>query len=142
MLPDLLNFQQLRFLFLIYSIRSSFGFYLDSGKCCFTWKVCLGLWILGREEVNGTSYTFASCTERCCGAVLGLLGVKEEWTRVSQREQSLRKADKVGMGICVRWWHLAGGGGMASDDLMDVDAGGMAIKDKGKPIAVAGGKRE
>eukprot|EP00061_Rhincodon_typus_P005276 g24580.t1 len=30
---------------------------------------------------------------------------------------------------------------MASDDLLDVDAGGMVSQDKGNPIAVAGGKR-
>eukprot|EP00061_Rhincodon_typus_P003491 g20220.t1 len=30
---------------------------------------------------------------------------------------------------------------MVSDDLLDVDAGGIVGKDKGNPIAVAGGKR-
>eukprot|EP00061_Rhincodon_typus_P000766 g12682.t1 len=30
---------------------------------------------------------------------------------------------------------------MASDDLLDVDAGGMVGYDKGNPIAAAGGKR-
>eukprot|EP00061_Rhincodon_typus_P007204 g28661.t1 len=31
---------------------------------------------------------------------------------------------------------------MMSDDLLDVDGGGMLGKDKGNPIAVAGGKRK
>eukprot|EP00061_Rhincodon_typus_P004363 g22399.t1 len=30
---------------------------------------------------------------------------------------------------------------MASDDLLDVDAGGIVVKDKGNPIAVVEGKR-
>eukprot|EP00061_Rhincodon_typus_P015345 g42961.t1 len=30
---------------------------------------------------------------------------------------------------------------MTSDDLLDVDAGGMVVKDKGNPITIVGGKR-
>eukprot|EP00061_Rhincodon_typus_P009054 g32229.t1 len=53
-----------------------------------------------------------------------MLGVKEEQTRVSWSEWSLRKVDKGGKG------NASGGGSislevteMASDDLLDVDAG-------------------
>eukprot|EP00061_Rhincodon_typus_P014548 g41619.t1 len=67
--------------------------------------------------------------------------VKENWIRMSWRKWSQRKADKGREG------NVSGGGislevvKMTSDDLLDVDAGGMVGKDKGNPIAVAGGKR-
>eukprot|EP00061_Rhincodon_typus_P003518 g20276.t1 len=57
-----------------------------------------------------------------CGKVLG---AKREWNKVFQREQSLQKADKGGKG------NMSGGGillevaEMASDVLLDVNAGGM-----------------
>eukprot|EP00061_Rhincodon_typus_P008970 g32054.t1 len=85
-------------------------------KCCFTWKVYLGPWE-GESKWAGVA---PSVTGE--GAV-GVFGVKEVWTRVSRRERSLQKVDKGGDG---------NGGGislkvaeMASDDLLDVNAGGM-----------------
>eukprot|EP00061_Rhincodon_typus_P003717 g20791.t1 len=81
----------------------------------------------------GRCYTVAG--EGAMG-LWGLLVVKEELTRVSWREQSLWKVDKGGegeYGLVVAE--------IASDDLLDVDAGGMVGKNKGNPITVAGRKR-
>eukprot|EP00061_Rhincodon_typus_P001328 g14464.t1 len=76
-------------------------------------------------------YTFTDYRGKCHGAVGEMLGVKEVWTRVSQRKRSLRKVDKGGDGnMCLEVVE------MVADDLLDVDAGGMVGEDKGNPIAV------
>eukprot|EP00061_Rhincodon_typus_P012920 g38974.t1 len=57
------------------------------------------------------------------------LGVKEEWSKVSRRERSLRNPDKAGERD-----YMPGGGipmevvGMAANDPLDLDAGGMSLK--------------
>eukprot|EP00061_Rhincodon_typus_P011012 g35708.t1 len=85
----------------------------------------------------GRCYTFDSCRGRCRGS-----GVKEEWTRVPWRERSVWKTDKEG------GEYVSGGGillevaELASYDPLDVDAGGMVAKNKGNPIAGAGGNRK
>eukprot|EP00061_Rhincodon_typus_P002186 g16834.t1 len=80
----------------------------------------------GEGEVNGQVLRLCRLQGKVLLGCGGVLEVKEVWTRVSQREQSLRKADKG------RGRECASGGGislevaeMVSDDLLDVDAGGM-----------------
>eukprot|EP00061_Rhincodon_typus_P002367 g17350.t1 len=80
----------------------------------------------------GRYYTFTGYRERCRGAV----GCVESEGRI---DQAVLKGQERGRGLK----YVAGGGislevaEVASDDLLDVDAG----KDKGNPIAVVGGKR-
>eukprot|EP00061_Rhincodon_typus_P015693 g43507.t1 len=57
----------------------------------------------------------------------GGMGVKEEWTRVSLREQSLRKPDKGGDGNMCQ---------VVANDPLDMDASGMVCEVKEDPIAV------
>eukprot|EP00061_Rhincodon_typus_P016562 g44845.t1 len=83
-----------------------------------------GPWILRREEGNGQVLYLLQLQRKVrwrCGDVLGL---KEEWTNMSQRKQSLWKADKEGernISLVVAE--------MAAYDPMNVDAGKVKIED-------------
>eukprot|EP00061_Rhincodon_typus_P004188 g21956.t1 len=113
-------------------------------KCCFTWKVCLGPWILGREEENKQVLHF----QQLQGKVpLGYVGSDG---RVDQGvlEKRVPAEGGQGRGGERRGGEYVSGGGislqvaeMTSDVLLDANAGGMVGKDKGNPIADAGGKR-
>eukprot|EP00061_Rhincodon_typus_P008805 g31746.t1 len=81
---------------------------------------------LDTEERGGkwASFTPSAISGEDAVGLWSVLGVKEAWTRVSQREWSLWQADKEGENI-----GLAGGTSlevpeMVANDFLDVDAGG------------------
>eukprot|EP00061_Rhincodon_typus_P001718 g15553.t1 len=92
----------------------------------------------------GRCCTFGGYKGRCRGAVGGWGGVGGEGT-VDQGVPEVTVPTKDGQRR--RGEYVSDGGislkviEMVSDDLLDVDAGGMVGKDKGNPIAVAEGKR-
>eukprot|EP00061_Rhincodon_typus_P002207 g16881.t1 len=93
------------------------GFWEVQVKCCFTWKVCFGPWMLGREEVNGQVLHL-----HLLGGVEGEGGVDQgvpEGTVPAEGGQGKGREYVSGGGIFLEVAE------MASDNLLDVDDGGM-----------------